>query len=91
MIRKKWDDEAVKAVTIYAEAIKNLSDLAAETAKEMFFSLMEENGIKAGKNMQALRVAITGAGSGPDLMEIIALMGGKAIHERINFSVEQLK
>ncbi len=52
---------------------------------------METHGIKAGKNMQALRMVITGAGSGPDLMAIIALMGGKAVAERIKYSVDQLK
>lgn len=88
---KKWDEEALQAVTIFAEAIKEKARPTAEEAKELFFSLMEANNIKAGKNMQALRLVITGAGSGPDLMEIISLMGGKAIHERINYSIEQLK
>jgi len=88
---KKWNEEAQKAVTLFADAIKDQQNISAEAAKELFFGLMEENGIKAGKNMQALRLVITGAGSGPDLMEIISIMGGKAIYERINYSVDQLK
>ncbi len=91
VVRKKWNEEAIQAVSIFANAIKEESDLTAEKAKELFFGLMEEHEIKAGKNMQALRLAITGAGSGPDLMEIIALMGGKAIHDRINYTIDQLK
>lgn len=91
VVSKKWDDEAKTAVTLYAEALNNKASISAEEAKELFFSLMESNGIKAGKNMQSLRMVITGAGSGPDLMEIISLMGGKAVHDRIKYSIDQLK
>ncbi|VXD18259.1 glutamate--tRNA ligase [Marinoscillum sp. 108] len=88
---KKWNEEAEQAVSLYAEALATKESINAEEAKELFFSLMETHGIKAGKNMQALRMVITGAGSGPDLMAIIALMGGKAVAERIKYSVDQLK
>ncbi len=87
---KKWDDEAKNAVTIFANALKDHEKISAETAKELFFGLMEEHGIKAGKNMQALRMAITGAGSGPDLMMIISLMGGNVVYERIQYSINEL-
>ncbi|MEQ8474299.1 MAG: glutamate--tRNA ligase [Marinoscillum sp.] len=91
VVSKKWDEEAQKAVTLYADALNAKESLTAEEAKDLFFTLMEENGIKAGKNMQSLRIVITGAGSGPDLMEIISLMGGKAVHDRIKYSIDQLK
>lgn len=91
VVSKKWDEEAQKAVTLYADALVDKRAIDAAEAKELFFSLMETNGIKAGKNMQSLRMVITGAGSGPDLMEIISIMGGKAIHDRIKYSIDQLK
>lgn len=91
VVDKKWNEEAKTAVTLYADAIASKSNISAEEAKELFFSLMEEHDIKAGKNMQALRMALTGAGSGPDLMEIISIMGGKAVHDRIKYSIEQLQ
>lgn len=89
--RKKWDEEAVKAVSLFADEISQKENITPDEAKELFFSTMEKNGIKAGKNMQALRLSITGAGSGPDLMTIISILGGKAVHERINYSINQLK
>ncbi|MFY0607355.1 MAG: glutamate--tRNA ligase [Cyclobacteriaceae bacterium] len=89
-VSKKWNDEAKNAVNLYAEAIKNQVEISAESAKELFFGLMEEHGIKAGKNMQALRMAITGEGSGPDLMMIISLLGGNVVYERIQYSIIEL-
>lgn len=91
VVSKKWDDEAKHALTIYADAIDQREVIGPEEAKQLFFDLMEANDIKAGKNMQALRLSITGAGSGPDLMSVISIMGGKAISKRINYSLNQLK
>lgn len=91
VVSKKWDEEALKAVSLFADAIANRPQISAEEAQKLFFSVTEQHGIKAGKNMQALRLVVTGEGSGPDLMEIISIMGGKAISERINYSKEQLK
>lgn len=91
VVKKKWNEEAEKAVTLYADALNEREAITPEEAKTLFFELMEQHDIKAGKNMQALRMVITGAGSGPDLMEIISIMGGKAVQERIKFSINQLK
>lgn len=91
VVEKKWDDEAKKAVKLFADALEQKATLSAEEAKDLFFNTLESNGLKAGKNMQALRISITGAGSGPDLMEIISILGGKKASERIYFSLDQLK
>lgn len=91
VVSKKWDAEAVQAVLLFAEALEQNLSLTADEARDLFASTLDKNGLKAGKNMQALRLSITGAGSGPDLMQIISMMGGKAVSERIKFTVEQLK
>lgn len=91
VVSKKWDEEAIKAVSLFGDAISSKETISPDEAKELFFSVMEKNDLKAGKNMQALRISITGAGSGPDLMTIISILGGKAVNERINYSINQLK
>ena len=91
VVRKKWGDEAKEAIGLYAGELAKHDSLTPEAAKNMFFDTLEQNGFKAGKNMQALRLVITGQGSGPDLMTIISLMGGKKAVERINFSINQLE
>jgi len=90
VVEKKWDEEAVNALSVYAEAIKVKDKLTADEAKELFFTSLEEKGFKPGKFMQTLRLSITGEGSGPDLMSILSIMGGKSVSERILFSIEQL-
>ncbi len=87
---KKWNEEAKTAVTIYADALKAHDAISPQTAKELFFSLMEQHDIKAGKNMQALRMAVTGEASGPDLMMIISFLGGNVAAEHIISSTKEL-
>jgi glutamyl-tRNA synthetase len=40
--------------------------------------------------MQVLRVAITGQAGGPDLMEVIALLGPEEIATRINTAIQKI-
>lgn len=91
IVSKKWTDEAVMALSVFADAISSKTTLTADAAKELFHAVLEGKGINAGKNMQVLRLALTGEGSGPDLMSIISIMGGKTVAERINHSIKQLK
>jgi glutamyl-tRNA synthetase len=44
-----------------------------------------------GKVMQSLRVSITGQAGGPDLMDIIEILGKEEITERIRLALDKLK
>jgi glutamyl-tRNA synthetase len=90
VIRKKWNDESERALKIYAEVLSTIDIITPEEAKEILQQEMEKAEINPGKIMQVLRVAITGAAGGPDLMGIIALMGPKATSERILQSIDTL-
>ena len=46
--------------------------------------------MKIGKVLQALRLAITGKGAGPDLMEIIEVLGKSEAVSRINKAIAVL-
>ncbi|MDB5256702.1 MAG: glutamyl-tRNA synthetase, partial [Chitinophagaceae bacterium] len=47
--------------------------------------------VKMGKVMQALRVALTGNGAGPDLMEIISILGKDEAVGRLQQAVSVLQ
>jgi glutamyl-tRNA synthetase len=53
--------------------------------------VLEQEGMGMGKVMQSLRVSITGEGNGPDLMDIIEILGKKEITERIELALRSLK
>lgn len=91
VVSKKWNADAVKVLDAYKEALGNVDSLTAETAKATLQKVLDELDIKMGKVMQAVRLAITGAGAGPDLMEIIEILGKDEVTQRISTALTKLQ
>ncbi len=88
---KKWNADAAKVLTAYSEKLEALQEpLDAATAKELLAVSAEECGVKLGKVMQAVRLAITGVGAGPDLMQVFEILGKEELIKRIGFSLKTL-
>ena len=89
--RKKWSNEAAEKLTEYVQALKEEQTLDAGVAKETLQKILEKDGTPIGKVMPALRLALTGQAGGPDLMEIVALLGADEVSERIKKAADVLK
>ena len=88
---KKWNADAVKVLSSYAVALDGFTGaFEASSAKSLLESTAEADGIKLGKVMQAVRLAVTGMGGGPDLMEVFAILGPAEVAKRVRFALEQL-
>jgi glutamyl-tRNA synthetase len=90
ILAAKWTGEAVKVINEFAEALTIKSSVNAEEAKAVFNDVLEKNGVKMGKVLQALRLALTGVGAGPDLMQIIELLGKEESVKRIKTALSTL-
>lgn len=90
VFNKKWSEETPKALKLFTEKLHKVDTIDATGAKELFWKTLEDAGYKPGQFMQTLRLALTGAGSGPDLMEMIAIIGPQVASNRINSSIELL-
>lgn len=90
MVNSKWTNEAVNIIVEFKDELKKESEVTADRAKDILNQVLEKNGVKIGKMLQALRVAITGAGSGPDLMQIIEVLGVKETVSRIDSALQVL-
>lgn len=89
---KKWNGDAVKVLGAYAVALDSYSgEFDAVSAKALLESTAEVEGIKLGKVMQAVRLAVTGSGAGPDLMVVFAILGSAEVAKRIRFALNKLK
>lgn len=90
VIEKKWNSTVSEVLHGYAMKISSTEDLTSDKAKETFDNILEEHGVKIGMVMQSLRVVLTGKGSGPDLMEIIEILGSVETSQRIKMALERL-
>ena len=91
VVTKKWNDDAVKVVTAYRDAIERLSAFDAGIAKETLEQVTASLQIGTGKILQALRVALSGLGGGPDLMMIMEIIGKDEVVSRLTFALKNLK
>ena len=83
VVASKWNEDARNGLQLFASVLGEKMELNASDAKDLFNQTMESNGIKPGKVLQMLRVALTGKGAGPDLMTIIEILGTEACRKRI--------
>lgn len=90
VVEKKWDMDAKRAIKQFAENLENLNDFKADKIKQLYYDTTAEMGIKMGKVMPALRLAVTGAGMGPDLMVLLEILGKKELIARLNLALEKI-
>ena len=80
----KW--EHVKhLIDVFENKIKEAGDLTPENIKALFKEIQKETGYK-GKNLfMPIRVVLTGKTHGPELVEIIEIVGKENILKRLEF------
>jgi glutamyl-tRNA synthetase len=91
VISKKWNEEVVKVLSAYRDEVKKIEAPSAEIAKTTLDSVAGNLGIGTGKVLQALRVALTGQGSGPDLMLTIEILGSEETVSRLDYALQNIQ
>lgn len=89
VVKKRWNELSKNVLTQLAQELESEEVIDALAAQNMFDKVLESNDTKAGMVMQILRVAVTGEAGGPDLMEIIAVLGTNEVSQRINKAIIQ--
>jgi len=90
MVAKKWTSEAVEVLQAFADAISSIQSATEEELKLKLVNILERQDVKMGKVMPALRLAITGGPTGPDLMGMIKILGGTQASQRILKAIDTL-
>ena len=89
-VRKKWDSMAVEKLQGFASELSKHDSVDVEEAKELFSAFLAKDGTPFGKVMPALRLALTGQAGGPDLMEIISILGPVEVKKRIELAINTI-
>jgi glutamyl-tRNA synthetase len=83
VLAKKMNDQAVEALSAYAQKLSETNAVSADEAKAILENVTVNLGMKSGQVLQLLRVALTGDASGPDLMLTVEILGGMESASRI--------
>lgn len=83
IVRKKWTTETNKTFVRIGAELEVLTDSNASTIKQMVSDIINGSGLKFGDILPLLRVAITGDTKGPDLFEMMHLLGPEETARRM--------
>jgi glutamyl-tRNA synthetase len=88
LVQKKWKEDTPDILLKVTDVLKNLEPFTIESIDKALHDYMEEHEVGAGKLMIALRLSLVGAGMGPDLKEIMVLLGKEEVIARIKNAIE---
>ena len=89
-IQKKWKPDTSEKLESIAELFESISDWKAEAIKESFSAFMTEKEWGFGVVMVPIRLALVGSSSGPDLFEILEMIGKSETNGRIRTACERI-
>jgi glutamyl-tRNA synthetase len=89
--KKRWKEDTPEILGQVASRLSGLDNFTAETIDRDLHTFMEESGHGAGKIMPGLRLALVGSGTGPDIKEIMAILGKDESLRRIEKAIASVK
>jgi len=88
---KNWKPDTAEILNELTLVLENVLDFTSANTETATKAWMEEKGIGMGKVMQPLRLSLVGGLKGPQLFDIIALIGKTETINRIHKAIETLK
>jgi glutamyl-tRNA synthetase len=90
VVQKYWKQETPEIIQQVAELLNNVRPFTKENTKHVVHEWITNRQLNMGAVMNALRLCIVGASKGPDMFEIIALLGNESFQQRISYAVDVL-
>lgn len=84
MLKKQWNLANVDVLKQLVEAMEQMDEFSVESIDGFLNNFAEERGLKKGKLMPLMRLAATGTNKGPNVGDILAVLGKDHVVERMN-------
>jgi GGDEF domain-containing protein len=89
-VKKAWNEETASIMTELSEKL-NTTEFKSEILKEEIHHLVEEKGLGFGKVMMPLRLALVGELKGPDVPDLLEILGKEESLTRLKLAIEKIK
>lgn len=91
IVAKFWKDEVPANIAKIATVIASVSSFKSAEIEPVAHTWIKESGLQMGQIMNSLRLALVGASLGPNLFEIMEIIGKDETLKRINRAIETIK
>ncbi|MFL9834875.1 glutamate--tRNA ligase [Chryseobacterium terrae] len=89
--KKAWNDETSNLLTEFSVTLSGVEAFTSENIKQNLHDFAEGKGLGMGKVMMPLRLALVGELKGPDVPDILELIGKEESIARISNAVNNFK
>jgi len=91
VIKKRWKEVVPPALLKIAELLNEVQPFDIATTSEKVKTYIQANQLNMGQIMNCFRLALVGGSLGPDLFEMVELLGKNEVISRIKKAVEEIK
>ena len=91
VIKKRWKEDTPTHLTAIKQMILDTNPFDKQAAHDKVMEYIASCELNMGQIMNCLRLSIVGAAKGPDLFEIINLLGQEETSVRIEGAVEEIR
>lgn len=88
--KKKWKAQSGSHMASLAHQLARLEDFGPGEIQDCLQSFMDREGLGAGAIMPPLRLALVGRGMGPEIKDIMAVLGKEESLRRIQAAIQNL-
>ncbi|MBS1573480.1 MAG: glutamate--tRNA ligase [Bacteroidetes bacterium] len=89
--KKAWNVDTPTILTSLIEKIKNTDPFSAENIQESLHQLSEEQSVGMGKVMMPLRLSLVGELKGPDVPDMMEILGKEECINRISNALKNIQ
>ncbi|RRO20266.1 glutamate--tRNA ligase [Flavobacteriaceae bacterium 14752] len=89
--KKAWKDGTAEIISNLKTLISEQNDFSKESIQPTIKNWIQSQDIGFGKVMQPLRLSLVGDMKGPDVFDIISLLGKEEVVKRLEFAINTLK
>ena len=90
-LRKKWKEQTPEIMEALKSVLNDVEDFNANNIEIAFKSFIEERELGFGAVLPNFRLLVTGAGMGPSMFEICALLGKEEVVNRMETGLNRIQ
>ncbi len=90
IVKKKWKEQTPSILEKLTGVFSATDPFTAENIDNALKSFMEKNDVGAGIIMIGLRICMVGEAKGPDIKEVMEILGREEVIERINYALRTI-
>ncbi|MDR1792365.1 MAG: glutamate--tRNA ligase [Bacteroidales bacterium] len=90
VVKKRWKEDTATHLTAIDNILKRISPFERDALHDAVAEYITQNSLNMGQIMNCLRLCMVGKAKGPDLFEIIALLGQPQASKRIIHAIKTI-